>query len=74
MIMEKKNQNSFSCKNYYKMPLKEVEEYINRMQNWLFTYKEHPNTEKVRFALGVAIKARELKREGGYDDIIDNLT
>jgi hypothetical protein len=73
-MQEQKSQNYFKVKNYYKMPLKEIEEYIVKMQNWLFTYKDHPNTAKVRFALGVACKARDLKGDKRAEEVIDLLT
>lgn len=72
--MEESKPTGFRVKNYHKMSLDEIEKYIKQMKEWLFTYQNHPNAEKVRFALKVAISAKILKKEGGADDVVDSLT
>ena len=57
--MQKKNQNSF--KNYYAMNVKELDQYIERIKQWLFNYPNHKNYKRVWFALEVALSAKTAK-------------
>lgn len=50
---------SQTVKNYYALPEVELEEAIQSIREWLFTYYGHPQTPRVSFALEVALCAKD---------------
>ena len=49
-------------RNYYKMSLIEINEYIEKMRSWIVRYAGERSCVEVLFALEVAINAREIKK------------
>lgn len=47
-------------KNYYALPLDEVQTSVNYMREWFWHHQGNPNWERVMFALSVACDALEI--------------
>jgi hypothetical protein len=60
-------------KNYYSLPLDDLDKSINEIRWWLFNYPKHEQYPKAEFALKVALCAQRLERTEETQLIIDSL-
>lgn len=50
-------------KNYYQLPIEEIDASIDAMREWLWEFPNSDKTARVMFALDVALNAKELKKD-----------
>lgn len=51
------------CKNYYALSAEEIDASIAAIREWMWQFPTHPEMKKADFALGVALNAKDLKRD-----------
>lgn len=54
----------------------ELDDYIERIKNWLFDFPKHKNYKRVQEAFNLALTAKRLREEDDplLTDVIDLLT
>lgn len=69
-MQSKKQKPSLKVKNYYLLSLEEIDDSISKMKVWLSTFPSHEKYWQVRFALNVAMCAKNIK-ESSTDELTE---